>query len=240
MGKMSKSVIEKIKKSDIKPIPRWQFLLKDSFLWILSIINIVLGSIGFSIIIYLIRNNDMVSDIKLANTFFEWIIFSLPILWILLTIFFLVISFYYFKNTEGGYRFNAAKILVLSIAISILFGFVFYTSGVAEKLNDIFGRNVPYYKHTMDVRNAMWSRADEGFLGGTILSVNSQKRSLLLEDFKGVQWSIHYDGAFVRGRLVLAVGEGIKILGEKEGESTFTAKEIRPLVGRGMRRMQEK
>ena len=51
---------------------------------------------------------------------------------------------------------------------------------------------------------------------------------------------IHYDGALVRGRVVLAVGEGIKILGEKEGESTFRAKEIRPLVGRGMRRMQEK
>ena len=47
MGKISKNVIEKIKKKEIKPIPKWQFLLKDSFLRILSVVNIVFGSIGF-------------------------------------------------------------------------------------------------------------------------------------------------------------------------------------------------
>jgi hypothetical protein len=240
MGKISKDVIEKIKKSDIKPIPKWQFLLKDSFLWILSVVNIIFGSIGFGIIIYLLRNNDMVSEIRLANNFFEWIVFALPLLWILFTVVFLFISFYYFKNTEEGYRFNAVKILLFSTLISILFGSVLYTSGTAEKLNDIFGKNVPYYKHTMDVRNAMWSRPDEGFLGGNILSIDSEERILVLKDFNGVQWNIKYNNALIRGRVSLSVGEGIKVLGESGEGNVFIAKEIRPLVGRGMRRMQEK
>ncbi len=240
MGKISKSVIERIKKNDIKPIPRWHFLLKDSSLWILSVVNIILGSIGFSIIIYLLKNNDMVSEIRLANNFFEWIVFAIPILWILLTLFFLFIAFYYFKNTEGGYRFNAVKILLFSTLISILFGSVLYTSGTAEKLNDIFGKNVPYYKHSMDVRNAMWSRPDDGFLGGNILSVNSEESILVLKDFNGLEWNIEYENAILRGRVVVRIGEGVKMLGEKLDEKTFLAREIRPLVGRGMRRMQEK
>jgi len=240
MGKISKNVIEKIKKKEIKPIPKWQFLLKDSFLRILSVVNIVFGSIGFGIIIYLLKNNDMILDVKLANNIFEWIVFAFPIVWILLTLFFLFVSFYYFKNTEEGYRFNATRILLLSTVISVLFGFILYSSGLAEGLNNIFRRNIPYYEHTMDRRNAMWSRPNAGFLAGSIVSINSEEKIFVLKDLSGKVWEIGYEGTVVKGRVLLDIGEYVKILGKRKDDGNiFIAEEIRPWMGRGMRRMQE-
>jgi len=59
MEEVTKNTLQKIKKENIKPIPKWQFLLKDSLVWGLFVLNLILGSIGFAIALYLLTNNDI-------------------------------------------------------------------------------------------------------------------------------------------------------------------------------------
>ena len=239
MAEISKKVLEKIKKENIHPIPKWQFMLKDSFVWSLFALNLILGSIGFAIIIFLLVNNDSVGDFTLTKNIWQWFVLSIPVAWILLTGLFLFVAFYNFKNTEKGYRFSVGKKVLLNVGITVLLGFMLYSSGFSERLNNIFTESVPFYTDVLDLRQEVWMRPQEGYLSGTILEINKDKKEMLLRDLDGKVWSIAYGDALVKGRVTLAVGERIKLLGKMSSSTGFDATEIRPWEGRG-REMQEK
>lgn len=237
MGKVSKNVLEKIKKTGIKPIPKWQFMLKNSFVWGLFIVNLVLGAIGFAVVIYLLVNNDAVWDFSLTTNIFQWILLAIPVAWIALTLFFLFVAYYNFKNTEDGYKTAVWSKLLINIGIAVLLGLILYTSGFSARMNRHLSDSIPFYSHTLDVREEVWMRPEEGFLSGDILSVN--EKAIQLKDLDGNEWSIGYEDAAVKYRVVLDVGERIKILGNVVSEKVFEASEIRPWSGQG-RGMQEK
>lgn len=238
MEKVSKNTLQKIKKENIKPIPKWQFLLKDSLVWGLFVLNLILGSIGFAISLYILGNNDVILDSSLVSNAWEWIILSIPVAWILLTALFLFIAYYNFKHTSGGYRFTVVKILLMNIVISIVLGILINGFGLSQKLNTIFSEHIPFYNHTMDLRSEVWMRPESGYLAGTIVGINSDTKILKIEDLNGKTWDIPYQDATVKGRVVLELGEEIKIVGKIDSDNVFEASEIRPWAGNG-RQMQE-
>lgn len=237
MGKVSKNVLAKIKKTGIKPIPKWHFMLKNSFVWGLFVVNLVLGAIGFAVVIYLLVNNDAVWDFSLTTNIFQWILLAIPVAWIALTLFFLFVAYYNFKNTEDGYRTSVWSKLLINIGIAVLLGLILYTSGFSARMNRLLSDTIPFYSHTLDVREEVWMRPEEGFLSGDILNVN--EKVIQLKDLDGNEWSIEYVNATVKYRVVLDIGERIKILGSVVSENVFEASEIRPWSGQG-RGMQEK
>ena len=237
MGKVSKNVLAKIKKTGIKPIPKWQFMLKNSFVWGLFVVNLILGAIGFAAVIYLLVNNDAVWDFSLTTNIFQWILLAVPLAWIALTLFFLFVAYYNFKNTEDGYRTSVWSKLLINIGIAVLLGLILYTSGFSARMNRLLSDNIPFYSHSLDVREEVWMRPEEGLLSGDILNVN--EKVIQLKDLEGNEWSIGYEDATVKYRVVLDVGERIKILGSAVSENVFEASEIRPWAGQG-RGMQEK
>ena len=238
MEEVSKNTLQQIKKENIKPIPKWQFLLKDSLVWGLFAINLILGSIGFAISLYILGSNDVLLDTSLVKNAWEWIILSIPIAWILLTILFVFIAYYNFKHTKEGYRFTVVKIFLMNIVVSIVLGVVMNGFGLSQKLNTIFSDNIPFYNHTMDLRSEVWMRPESGYLAGSIVDINSDTKILKIEDLKGKIWDIQYQDATVKGRVVLELGEEIKIVGNAVSDNVFEASEIRPWVGNG-RQMQE-
>lgn len=238
MEEVTKNTLQKIKKENIKPIPKWQFLLKDSLVWGLFVLNLVLGSIGFAISLYILGNNDVILDSSLVTNIWEWIILSIPVAWILLTVLFLFIAYYNFKHTSGGYRFTVVKIFLVNIVISIVLGVAINGFGLSQKLNTIFSENIPFYNHTMDLRSEVWMRPESGYLAGTIIDIDSNSNMLKIEDLNGKEWNISYQNATVKGRVALELGEKIKIVGKIVTDNAFEASEIRPWVGNG-RQMQE-
>ncbi len=229
-------VLEKIEKENLKPIPRWHFILKSSFMWILFGINLVLGVVGISIIIYLFANNDAIAEVSLVSNFWERILLIVPIIWILLTALFIWIAYYNFKHTEGGYRFTAFKILSLNILITLVLGFVVYISGSAGHINNLLSRYIPCYSSTFDTRTMVWMRPEEGYLAGYIQKVDVFQ--LELRDLNGNVWVVDFTGADVKPVVVLKEGERVKLVGEATTDKIFVASEIRPWGGMG-KGMQE-
>jgi len=238
MEEVSKNTLQKIKKENIKPIPKWQFLLKDSLVWGLFVLNLILGSIGFAISLYIFGNNDVILDSSLVTNVWEWMILSIPLAWILLTVLFLFIAYYNFKHTSGGYRFTVVKIFLMNIVVSVVLGVVINGLGLSQRLNTVFSNHIPFYNHTMDLRSEVWMRPESGYLAGTIMDINSDTRILKIEDLKGKVWEIPYQDATVKGKVILELGEEIKIVGKILSDDVFEASEIRPWAGNG-RQMQE-
>lgn len=237
MGKISKKVLEKIEKENIKPIGRWSFVLKNSFLWTLFGLNILFGSIGLAISIYLFESSDVLNLILSVNDFLGVLILAIPTVWILLTIIFLGVAYLNFKYTERGYMFSLRKIFLINTLAILILGGILHLSGVSERLNRVFSESFSEYDITLDPRYRIWSSPQTGYLAGTVLSVN--KESIEIEDLDGNIWIVDTSEAKVRRAVVLIKGEKIKIVGNVVTKSTFQALEILPWEGRG-RNMQEK
>lgn len=235
MKDVTKEVIKKIEKENVKPIPKWEFKAKELLTMLFFCLNIVVGALGTSIIIFLIKNNEVVFDGSYVKNFGEWIILSIPFVWFLLTVLGLVLAFLFLKKTKDGYRYDFWVLVVVNLILSISIGSVIYSLGYTEKLNNYFNTNIPSYSRYFDPRVNVWSRPASGYLAGTIVEV---KEDVIIVDFNLKRWNIDIKdlNIIIAGRVSLVIGEKIKVIGKQTGDNTFKALEIRPWMGGAMRR----
>lgn len=240
MKNIKKDVLQKIQEQNIKPKPRWQFLLKSAFIKVIAVIGIAVGSIGFGIILFLFEANFVEFNLASGLGSFETIILSIPVVWILVLCLSVFIAFYNLKHSDSGYRYESIKVFAVSVVVSLLLGFVIYISGFSNVLSNAFADHIPYYSQLLDPRYAVWNRPSEGYLAGDIkeLMVDSESSKLLLTDLSGKQWTVDYSNASVKGKVQLISGARVKIIGNVKSESAFSASEIRPWEGNG-KKLQE-
>jgi len=232
--KKSQKLLNKITAEQIKPSPRWHFILRNYIFWSVFLIFVVLGSIAFSIILYAITENDF-DLLSFSGSKIEFLFSVLPLLWILFLVIFSIISIFGIRHTKTGYRYSFLKILSFNILLSIFSGALFFYTGGAEKMERIFAENISVYKSFEERRISRWSHPENGFLSGLILE-NKSKDIILIKDFNGMKWEINIQDAFIRSKLYLNQGEKIKITGEILEDNIFTAQEIRKWEGRESRR----
>ena len=232
--KKSQKLLNKITAEQIKPSPRWHFILRNYIFWSVFLIFVVLGSIAFSIILYAITENDF-DLLSFSGSKIEFLFSVLPLLWILFLVIFSIISIFGIRHTKTGYRYSFLKILSFNILLSIFSGALFFYTGGAEKMELIFAENISVYKSFEERRISRWSHPENGFLSGLILE-NKSKDIILIKDFNGMKWEINIQDAFIRSKLYLNQGEKIKITGEILEDNIFTAQEIRKWEGRESRR----
>ncbi|HNW23525.1 MAG TPA: hypothetical protein PKH06_02065 [Candidatus Dojkabacteria bacterium] len=237
MARISKEILEKIERESIKPIGRWSFVIRDSFVWFLFVLNILFGSIGFAISMYLFELSDVLNLILSVNDLIQIFILAIPVIWILLTLIFIFVGYINLKYTKDGYRYSIFKIFLINILLIIILGTLLSKIGVSERLNTFFAESIPSYEESTDPRYTVWSRPVEGYLAGEILSIESNM--LTLEDLEGKKWSIDYSNAYIRGLVSLDIGERVKVRGSIEDESVFNATDILPWEGKG-RHMQQR
>ncbi len=231
MGRISKEILEKIEKENIKPIGKWSFVLKESFIWVLFVLNVIFGSIGFAITSYLFESSDILNLILSVNDFLEVLILSIPIVWVLLTVIFILVGYINLRYTKGGYRYSIGKIFLINILCILVLGVFLRNIGVSEKLNNLFSENFPSYQQSVDPRYSVWSRPAEGYIAGEILSV--QDSIVEIKDLDGNIWNIDISQAYVRGAVSLKVGEKIKSRGSVGDNNVFNALDVLPWEGRG-------
>ena len=164
----------------------------------------------------------------------EFLFSVLPLLWILFLGIFLIISILGIRHTKTGYRYPLLKILSFNILLSIFLGSLFFYTGGAKKIEQIFAENIPAYQSVEENKILKWSHPENGLLSGMILE-NKDEDIILIEDFNGIKWEVDIRDAFLRPRLYLDQGEKIKIMGEILKDNVFIAQEIRKWEGRKSR-----
>ncbi len=237
MAKISNRILEKIEKEDIKPIGKWSFVLKNSILWTLFVLNIIFGSVGFALSIYLFESSDILNLVLSVNDFLELLILAIPTIWLILTILFVVVGYLNFRYTDRGYKISFLKLLLINISTIILLGIGIHSLGVPKNVNKLLAERIPSYSELTDPRYKVWSRPEQGYLSGSISSLEENDK-LILKSFNNTVWRIDVSSAVVRRAVNLVKGEKIKVRGNTVGEGLFKASEILPWEGRG-RKMQE-
>ena len=233
MKNISEEVFKKLKEENIKPRPYWHFVMKNYFIWMLFVISIILGSLAFSMILFMIRQLDWDIYRYLGESFLKTFFISLPYLWVLFLLLFVGVAYYNFLHTKRGYRFRFISIFLISLTLSTLFGTGLYYNGFSEKIENVFFEKIPYYSKMVYTCEKQWMQPRKGLLAGIIKEIELSKNSIKLMDLNDQHWQIDTSKTIWRGKLQPLNGLQIKVIGKMVDNTHFQALEVRPWQGKG-------
>jgi hypothetical protein len=229
----AKDILRKIEEEKIEPKSKWLFLVKDYLIWFLFLLAIVIGSVAWSVIVFLLLDNDWDVYMHLERSFISSVIISLPYIWIIIVILFYFLAYFNYKHTKGGYKIKPLIIVSVSVLVSIVLGGFLLANGFGRTIDSALSQNVPYYEKMIGYREDVWNNPDKGLLGGRILKMKNEN-NFLLEGLDDKRWKIVGDNIFWSGHVSPGPGVRIKVIGEKRDDNLFYAEEVRPWIGRHM------
>ncbi len=228
MTKFSESIIGKIRCDHIEPVPRWHFLLKSYVFWAMFVCSMILGSISFSVIMHIINSGDLDIINHLQGNLATSTVMLLPYFWLLSLLLFAFIAYVNWKCTKLGYRFKRRWIVLGSVALSVCFGSVFYAFGMGMQIDLLMTKSMPFYNQSKHAAlNELWFHPENGLLTGKIVEIDEENKILLLKDDSGKNWSVNDVNIKWENTDLEKKGKVVKVIGEKDGENNFKAKEIR-------------
>jgi hypothetical protein len=231
--KGSQKLMNTIKKENIRPHSKFRVDLFRILGGLGFVLATVLGAAAFSVILFAVQQTDFNVLSHLEHSPLELTLGLLPIVWITALVLFLFVGMYSIRYSKKGYKFTLAKRVGYSAALSILLGTLFFITGGGKQLENAFALQVSLYESVQEKKVRLWSMPEQGYLSGTILSVEAE--NFRLEDFSGQDWTVNYESAFSSPVVLIERNEQVKIMGQKSGEKQFLADEIRPWGGPGSR-----
>jgi hypothetical protein len=222
----SEKLISKIKEGNVKPLPKWRFVLKNASAWTVFIVAVAFGALAFSVVLFSIQQAEFDLLEHMSHSLLEFLLALIPLIWIILLVVFLIAAIISIRNSKKGYKFSSLSLVGLCASISILLGTLFFIIGGGQWLENAFDDNVSIYESVQDRKTRLWSMPEDGYLSGTITSIAGD--AMRLEDFQGNTWTIDIKVIDVVPSVSLDKGEKIKIIGKMISKDSFTADKIRP------------
>lgn len=224
---ISDNVFKTIEEKNIQPTARWKFVIKNTVAWLLGIIAVVIGTIGVSALLHIIRDDDWSVYQYTGKSFFEYVITIFPYFWLIVFFLFVFLAYLIISRTKTGYRYTAVVFFGVTLLISILLGSVLFVFGAGEYVDDALLQNVGVYAALPHNKTEIWNRPTIGLLSGTITRIFDNDE-FILTDFTNQEWIIIDDAATWQNESLRNIGEKIKLLGAYENDGVFIAAEARP------------
>lgn len=225
------SVLEKIKKENIKPRPKWIFWLRNSVFWIFFALAVYIGARAFGVLLWSIYDTDF-SFLAMSHGF-SWfaIVRFIPTFWIIFLLLFLLLAVCGLHHTRRGYKMSVWKLAIGNIVLSLVGGSIFYALDDPQHFEKYVHTKVPYFGKHEDNRVLYWSAPEEGRLGGVIVKVVDGKM-FLLDDFKKKQWTVTYSiEATKEKKYRPEEGKKVRVVGTQTGDLVFYAEVVAPWKG---------
>ncbi len=226
MKDLSQKVIQKIEKEKIKPRAKIYFQAKNYLLWLFFWLALFALGIILSLFFFAIFTNDWDIYPRLQFNFWHYVLFSLPLFWLIFLLFFFFLAVYSCRQTERGYRFPYYLLAAFIISGSAALGFVFWQKHLSEKTDQFLTRHLPLYQGINQKRMLIWSQPQKGLLGGIIITV-IDRHHFLIKDFRGRQWKVEGKKIIWRPAPAEKKGEVVKLIGYWPKDHLFIVQEVR-------------
>ncbi|MBP9817888.1 hypothetical protein KBC75_04035 [Candidatus Shapirobacteria bacterium] len=218
---ISDKALELINQQQLKPIPKWEFVVKNWGLWLGFIVSLGLLVLGVGISWFGLVDNIIT-----------------PYLWVFIALFFLGTAFLLFEKTKKAYRFQKWQVISLILIVGLITGGIIFRVGLASRIDRNLESRSNFYRQMVPMRLVVWNNPKQGYLSGEILSLNSAN-NFQIKDFNNKVWTISGQNPLIRGRVQMIVGEEIKLIGSQTGVNSFFVDEVRPWSGKGQNMMKE-
>jgi hypothetical protein len=226
--KLSEEILHQINEKHISPKPKWEFWVKDWAVWTAGIISILVGGLAIGLIITFVRTDDwnIFSQTDPKGSGIQFALLLFPYFWLLVLIGFLVLARINIAHTKKGYRLTVPVFAGASIALSILLGICFYDAGLGQMLDSLLTERPGRYLEFIHPRADLWSRPEEGMLGGVIVGMRDPE-TIILQDFQNKPWIVHLpDDGFSADDL--PIHARVRCIGVQIEDNEFVSKRILP------------
>jgi len=232
--KSTLEVIEKIKKDEIKPVPKWQCWLFNALVW--SGVMLAIFMIAIFISLILMNLLEIPFHLKSMNHWMVWVDLF-PFLWAILVVVFLALGFWIFNKTKRAYRYQVLLIFVGLIFSALAVSFVFNRLRIDHGIRNFTDRNVPQAWTNRPFDRACHHEAliEKGLLGGEI--VDKKTGLILIRNNFDENWRVIVTPETrIKGRVSLLIGDKIMVSGNKRKAFVFEAWAIKKIEDFGMRK----
>ncbi|MBK8545872.1 MAG: hypothetical protein IPL63_00285 [Saprospiraceae bacterium] len=213
----------------MQPQPEWKYIFFETAKKLTFLLFIVLGGISFSVILFAISENGFDLLQHFRHSRIESFLVVLPLLWLASHTLFLAVSVFSVLNTGRAYKYSMGKWMMVSAALSMTIGTLFFITGGAKWLEKKFETHIESYESILEKKTRIWSQPELGTLSGEIVKI--QNNTLLLKDWTNKVWEISISESFVAPAVQLEKGIQIKMNGRKTGAYYFKADKVRPWGG---------
>ncbi len=230
MTQLTDSVLEKIKKENIRPISKNKFKLKRFFLWFVIAAFFLLGALTAAVVMFSLVNQDWDIHEKIAANHLVFILMVLPYFWLIVLIIFLIIAYANYRKTRHSYRYRFTSVLLGVVLLVALIGFLVYQLDLGRRVEEIISDYLPYYRQ-INNNYQVWNKPESGLLAGSVTAVD--QKILTIKDWNNQEWVIKLANGLEINSQVVKVGSKIKILGQllSKSDHEFLADDIRLWCG---------
>ena len=209
----------------MSPLPRWRFLLKNSALWTVFGLSLLLGSISVCMVLESFsRHWEVYAHLK--GSLSGFLLISFPYLWALLLVSFLALGYWDWRMTRGSYRRKSQLVLGASVVGAVILGGAGHALGLGYNFNRVMRHAMPAYRDLYEKKELeIWNKPQLGTLSGEIRQV--EEGAALLEDPDGRTWEVRCPACEEKLRQKKDGMRRVKMVGERDGEERFVAKDLR-------------
>ncbi len=225
MTDLEKKILETIAARNLVPRPAYVFFAKRSVFWSLALLSIVLGALSVAVLLFAISDYYATRWLVFDNLPLDDVIVSIPAFWLLSMPFFIASAYYGVRRTRRGYRFRPVSIVASCLAASIGLGVLFHVLEAGRIVNDFLAAHIASYREQTQVPFEIWSRPDEGYLGGHADAL-LDRNTLRLTDFHNQSWTVDISSARINLDTGLVEEGDVAIRGVKTGTLNFRAQTI--------------
>lgn len=223
MSELSKKILAKIEKGEVKQKSRWRFVLLHLVMWSLVVLAVFLGvmAVGFILRELYLVEWDLVP--RVSGGWIKGAFLVLPYLWIIVLAAAMFLSYLLFRKTENGYRCAPWLIAVGVIVSSVVLGGLLFLVKAIDLVDDKARGTIEFYSRWHDGRDHHLVAPEHGILVGRIKS--KERQYFILKDIKGREWQVVWRK---KARRLPPVKVKVVVIGEVMAEGKFEAEEVRP------------
>lgn len=179
---ISQTILNKIQKENIQPKAKSYFVVEHAILWIPGVLVTFLGALAIAGILYSATHSGLEYGDFVYPSQLDFILESVPFLWILSFLLFNSIIVKAFRTTHSGYRLSVKGILLVSVTTSVVLGVCIY------KLDETFEAN-SIIRYQVQMREAqVTSSLEKGRLVGYV--EKKYGNILFVRDKENTLWNV--------------------------------------------------
>ncbi|MBI4599117.1 hypothetical protein HY734_02905 [Candidatus Uhrbacteria bacterium] len=227
---LSQDVLSRIRTESLRPIPKWRFVFRNVLLWGLGGFIVLTGGVAFAVILHIVQNNDWDLYRAMGQSLPAFVVLTLPYLWVVVFVSMITLAHVHVRHTKGGYRYRLPVLLGVVLAASLALGGMFARAGIGQAFDEAASGRFPVYRALVSHRETRWLRPTEGFLSGTVTSINPEAMRFALEDPQGNAWEVSYDRNTRRHPPFFEIRPSVRvrIVGQARNQGRFHAEQVAP------------
>lgn len=226
MNMLRDQVLEKIKREEIRPVASGYFVLRRWIGWGLVVALLVFSTLATAFAVHIVLEIDWEAFRHTEVSGVRAVLMSIPFLWLLLTIGFLLVASVIMRKTGRGYRYPLGILLLVFPLISTATGFSIEHSRFDEPIEKFFLGDLSQpepWQRLLPSAEQQWAQPENGLLGGAVIEVDAEQETLMLEDREKKEWEVDFREAAIESNIDLQPNTQVNMIGTETGPSEFEA-----------------